>query len=153
VNQQAMLTDLDGLRQALDQRLVDLNTKIGASNTDLRASQGVTSTLTSTLESLRTSKAELEAETAKQLQLTQQRDLAWETYKTVSSKVAELNLTRAAASSEVRFGAPAVAPEDAVQDISLVLVIVVGGVLGLVAAIFYTFIANYLGKVPLTGKP
>jgi capsular polysaccharide biosynthesis protein len=149
VNQQAMLTDLEGLRQALDQRLVDLNTKIGASNTDLGASQGVTSTLTSTLESLRTSKAELEAETAKQLQLTQQRDLAWETYKTVSSKVAELNLTRAAASSEVRFGAPAVAAINSVERISLGLGTGISGVLGLFLAILYVFLANYLGKTPL----
>ena len=149
VNQQAMLTDLDGLRQALDQRLVDLNTKIGANNTDVGASQDVTSTLTSTLESLRTSKAELEAETAKQLQLTQQRNLAWETYKTVSSKVAELNLTRAAASSEVRFGAPAVAPVDPLKPLSLLLGIVLAGVVGGVVSVFYAFLANYLGKSPL----
>jgi uncharacterized protein involved in exopolysaccharide biosynthesis len=105
--------------------------------------------LTSTLESLRTSKAELEAETAKQLQLTQQRDLAWETYKTVSSKVAELNLTRAAASSEVRFGAPAVAPVEAMKNIGLVVGSLLSGALGLIVSIFYVFVANYIGKIPL----
>ncbi len=83
------------------------------------------------LTELRTSKAQLETETAKQLQLTQQRDLNWETYKTLSSKVAELNLTRAAASSEVRFGAPAVAAIDAVEEISLVLGVAASGIVGL----------------------
>ena len=148
VNQQAMLTDLEGLRQALDQRLVDLNTKIGASNPDVGASQGVTSTLPSTLENLRGSKAQLEVEAAKQLQLTQQRDLAWDTYKTVSSKVAELNLTRAAASSEVRFGAPAVAPVAAMAGISLVLGVALAGIVGSLFALVLIFFAHYLGQSP-----
>lgn len=149
VNQQAMLTDLDGLLQALSQRLADLNTKIGMNAIELGATQGVSSTLTSTLTKLRTSKAALEAEIAKQLQLTQQRDLAWDTYKTVSSKVTELNLTRAAASSEVRFGAPAVTPVVPLKPFSLLLAMALAGIAGGVVSVFYAFLANYLGKLPI----
>lgn len=148
VNQQAMLADLNGLLQALTQRLTDLETKIAVSGAQLGSTQGVTSTLPSTLENLRSSKAQLEAETAKQLQLTQQRDLAWDTYKTVSSKVAELNLTRAAASSEVRFGAPAVAAIDSVQKVNLGISVLASGILGLLIAVFYVSLAEYLGKAP-----
>lgn len=147
VNQQAMLADLDGLLQSLEQRLVDLDARIGSGGTPLGSTQGVTSTLTSTLENLRINKAQLEAESAKRLQLTQQRDLSWDAYKTLSSKVAELNLTRAAASSEVRFGAPAVPPVEAVEKISLILGVVVSGVLGIILAVVYVFLVNYLGKV------
>ena len=148
VNQQAMLTDLDGLLQALTQRLADLEIKIDASGAELGSTQGVSSTLPSTLENLRGSKAQLEAEAAKQLQLTQQRDLAWDTYKTVSSKVAELNLTRAAASSEVRFGAPAVAPVAAMAGISLVLGVALAGIVGSLFALVLIFFAHYLGQSP-----
>ena len=147
VNQQAMLTDLDGLLQALTQRLADLEIKIDASGAQLGSTQGVSSTLPSTLENLRGSKAQLEVEAAKQLQLTQQRDLAWDTYKTVSSKVAELNLTRAAASSEVRFGAPAVAPV-AAAGISLVLGVALAGIVGSLFALVLIFFAHYLGQSP-----
>ncbi len=148
VNQQAMLTDLNGLLQALSQRLADLEIKIAVSGAQLGSTQGVTSTLPGTLENLRSSKAQLEAETAKQLQLTQQRDLAWDTYKTVSSKVAELNLTRAAASSEVRFGAPAVAPIGAVARYQSSLVVTLAGIIGILLSTLIAFLSSYLGKKP-----
>lgn len=153
VNQQAMLTDLDGLLQSLEQRLIDLEAEVIAGGTQLGSMQTVTSTLASALTNLRTSKAQLESETSKQLQLTQQRDLAWDAYKTLSSKVAELNLTRAAASSEVRFGAPAVPAVDSVQRIGLSLTVGASGLIGLILAVFYVFLANYLGKMPFLGSP
>lgn len=152
VNQQAMLADLDGLLKALNQRLVDLDSKITVSDTQLGATRGVSSTLSSTLENLRISKAQLEAETAKQRQLTQHRDLAWDTYKTVSGKVTELNLTRAAASSEVRFGAPAVVPTEAVEGLSLSLSLLLAAVVGGVLSLFYAFVAEYLDIRPLVTK-
>jgi len=148
VNQQAMLTDLDGLTQSLEQRLLDLETQIATGSTQLDSTQGVTSTLTGTLTNLRTSKAGLEAEAAKQLQLTQQRDLNWETYKTLSSKVSELNLTRAAASSEVRFGAPAVPAVEAMARLRLSVGMLLAGVIGAILSTFVAVLSNYLGKQP-----
>jgi len=152
INQAAMLVDLDGLTQSLEQRQVDLETQIAAGRTLLGSAQTTTPEIAGVLTELRTSKAQFETETARQLQLTQQRDLNWETYKTLSSKVAELNLTRAAASSEVRFGAPAVAAIDAVQQIGLVLAVVAAGTVGLMLAVFYAFLANYLDKTPFLAK-
>lgn len=153
VNQQAMLADLDGLLQSLEERLVELETHIGSGGTPLGSTQGVTSTLTNPLENLRTSKAQLEAETAKRLQLTQQRDLTWDAYRTLSSKVAELNLTRAAASSEVRFGAPAVPPINALPQTSFVLSTTLAGLVGVVLAAFFALLSDYLGRSPVLAKP
>ena len=152
VNQQAMLVDLDGLLESLTQRLSDLETKTAAGGAQLSMTAAVSSTLTSALENLRASKAQLEAETAKQLQLTQRRDLDWDAYKTLSSKVAELNLTRAAVSSEVRFGAPAVAPVEAVARLQLSLGIAIAGMGGIFIAIVVAFLSSYLGKQPFTQK-
>lgn len=152
INQAAMMADLAGLTQSLEQRLVDLETQIAAGRTHLGSAQEATSEMVGVLTALRTSKSQLEMETAKQLQLTQQRDLTWETYKTLSSKVAELNLTRAAASSEVRFGAPAIPSINAVRKISLVLGVIASGAVGLILAVFYAFLAHYLGRAPFLGQ-
>jgi uncharacterized protein involved in exopolysaccharide biosynthesis len=154
IDQAAMMTDLEGLTQSLEQRLVDLEAQIATGRTLLGSTQETTPEIASVLAELRTSKAQLETETARQLQLTQQRDLNWETYKTLSSKVAELNLTRAAASSEVRFGAPAVPALNALEEVSLSLGLAASGVIGLMVAVFYVFFANYLGKTPfLSSRP
>ena len=54
--------------------------------------------------------ARLEAENGSQLQAIQQRDLAWNTFDTLSNQAVELNLERTAANSEVRLGTPAMRP-------------------------------------------
>ena len=158
VNQQALLTDIDGLITSLDQRLKDLALAIGSRSDTLNQAEGAATQTDSTsvqdptaglaYQQLRDAKAQLEAETARQQQLIQQRDLSWETYKTLSNKVAELNLTRAAASSDVRFGAPAVPSVNSVQRINLVLGLVIGGTFGLFLAVLYAFLVDYLGKTP-----
>ncbi len=148
MNQEAMLTDLDGLLQSLEKHLVNLDSQVAAGSAQLGATQEAASTITNTLENLRTNKAQLEVEIAKQLQLTQQRELNWETYKTLSSKVAELNLTRAAASSEVRFGAPAVVPVEEIKKTSLLLSVGVIGSLALLVGILFALFAEYLGRSP-----
>ena len=101
---------------------------------------------------IRELKSQLETEQAKQKELNQQRDLAWSTFTTISNKVAELRLSRAAAGSEVRFAAAAVAPQDPVDGPSLVLAVAAGGILGLFLATVYAFLANYLGQRPFLSK-
>lgn len=86
---------------------------------------------------LRELKAEYEALRARSVQLTQARDLALDAYKTVNSKLAELTVTRAAAGSEVRFAAPAVAPANPVPGFSLLLALALGAVVGLLLAALY----------------
>jgi uncharacterized protein involved in exopolysaccharide biosynthesis len=93
-----------------------------------------------------------EQENANALQLTQQRDLAWEALRTVSSKVAELKLARAAAGSEVRFAAGAVPPIEPERGTSLLIVLAVAAAVGLVVALVVVFLANYLGRKPLFSK-
>jgi uncharacterized protein involved in exopolysaccharide biosynthesis len=155
VTSAGMIADLEGLIVSLEGQLQTLETQIAALSTQSEGAvaaqgsiSGTTPSLLQIFAELRTLKSQLEAETARQLQLTQQRDLSWETYKTVNSKVAELNLARAAASSEVRFGAPAVAPVEAVKRFGLILGTVGAGLVGLFVAVFYTFLANYLGRAP-----
>ncbi len=101
---------------------------------------------------IRELKSQLETEQAKQKELNQQRDLAWSTFTTISNKVAELRLSRAAAGSEVRFAAAAVAPQDPVDGPSLILAVAAGGILGLFLATLYAFLANYLGQRPFLSK-
>lgn len=97
-------------------------------------------------------KSQLEAEKARQLRLTQQRDLNWDTLKTLSSKVAELNLARAANGSEVRLAAPAIPPVDPVERVSLLLALAAAAVIGLMMAIIITALAEYVGKEPFLGR-
>ncbi|MCX6050304.1 MAG: Wzz/FepE/Etk N-terminal domain-containing protein [Chloroflexi bacterium] len=97
-------------------------------------------------------KAQLEAERSRQLRLTHERDLNWDTLKTLSSKVAELNLARAANSSEVRLAASAVPPVDPLKRLSLTLAVAAAGVVGLFLGIIITLFGEYLGKEPFLGR-
>jgi capsular polysaccharide biosynthesis protein len=103
-------------------------------------------------EDLRNLKSQLEAQRARQQQLAQERDLAWSTFTTVSNKVAELKLAKAAAGSEVRFAGSAVPPLDPVEGPSLLLAVVGGGFIGGIVALFYVLIANFLGKAPFLSR-
>jgi capsular polysaccharide biosynthesis protein len=97
---------------------------------------------------LRALKAEYEALRARSVQLTQARDLALDAYKTVNSKVAELTVTRAAAGSEVRFAAPAVAPANPVSGLGLALALALGAVAGLLAAALYLVVSELRAGSP-----
>ena len=93
--------------------------------------------------------AQREAEQARQLQLTQARDLAWSTFNTLSNKVAELALARTASNSEVRMGTPAVEPVDPVRGLGLVTAAALGGVVGLLLGVMLAFFANFMGQAPI----
>lgn len=150
----AMLTDIESLIASLEGQLQDLNTQIAAGSAEASATPDVEAqSLTMTLQALRMAKSQLETETSRQLQLVQQRDLNWETFKTLSSKMAELNLTRAAASSEVRFGAEAVPPASFEPRIRLSFGVLMAGGLGFGLALLVVFLASYLNYQPLLGKP
>jgi uncharacterized protein involved in exopolysaccharide biosynthesis len=74
------------------------------------ASQELDQALASLEEEVRSLRAQLEAEQARERELRRARDLAWETYTTVARKVAEVNVTASVASTLVRFASPAVQP-------------------------------------------
>jgi uncharacterized protein involved in exopolysaccharide biosynthesis len=97
---------------------------------------------------VRALKSELAAETARSQELTQQRDLAWETLKTLNSKVAELTLARAAASSEVRLAAPAVMPTQPVEGESLTRIALFALAGGVVAGLAVVIVMVLLKTQP-----
>lgn len=87
----------------------------------------------------------LEREQARQEQLTQQRDLARETYVTLARKQAEVNIASAVMSSEVRFAAPAIPPNErpargTARNLAL------AGAVGLILGIVAVFGIDYLGE-------
>lgn len=98
---------------------------------------------------LKTLQSQLEEQGAISRQVSQLRDLAWESYTALSNKRAELTLERAAANSEVRLGAAAIPPDQPVEWVSLSLSVLLAGVIGLLLAIFLAFLLEYLGKPPL----
>jgi uncharacterized protein involved in exopolysaccharide biosynthesis len=96
-------------------------------------------------------RSQLEKENARGNQLTQERDLARDTLKTVNSKVAELALARAAAGSEVRFATPAVPPA-APEGSGAVKAATYGGILGFLVSVFMVLVANEFGMSPFFSK-
>ena len=79
--------------------------------------------------------------------LTQDRDLAKSILNTLQNEVIELQLSSAAASSQVRFVTPAVAPKDSAWP-SPILTATIGGVLGLLIMPLFAFTANATGISP-----
>jgi uncharacterized protein involved in exopolysaccharide biosynthesis len=166
VTQAGMLADADALVAALQAQMASLEQQIiersgaleqpppDATTVEAAAPPfpGTSSRLYQKTQSLL---AQLEAQKARLAQLEQQRDLAWETYRTLSSKVAELNLARAAANSEVRLAATAVPSAERADSLDLASLIVVTGIAGLLLALFVALLAHYLGKQPFLsqGRP
>jgi len=96
-------------------------------------------------------KAQLETENARYDQLVQARNLARDTLKTVSSKMAELTIARAAAGSEVRLGAPAVPPVRP-EGTDAVKAVVMGGVVGLLIGVFIALVVSSFGMAPFFSR-
>jgi capsular polysaccharide biosynthesis protein len=88
---------------------------------------------------------QLEREQARQRELTQARDLAWETYQTLARKEAEVEVSAQVTDTEVRFAVPAVEPKKPVAPKKM-LNIAIAGVLGLMGGIFAAFGADYWRK-------
>lgn len=94
-------------------------------------------------------KSELEADIARQRELAELRDFHWETLKTLYNKMAELDLLRAAANSEVRLAALAVAPSNPLPSLDLLVTVGLAGFVGLTLAVLLAFLAHYMGQSPL----
>jgi uncharacterized protein involved in exopolysaccharide biosynthesis len=94
-------------------------------------------------EELRSLQAQLEAEKATLQELTQTRDLAWETYTTVARKVAELNVGAAVQGTVVRLAAPAALPTEPVSR-QLVQTVALAGAVAFMLAVGVAFVTNLL---------
>jgi uncharacterized small protein (DUF1192 family) len=126
--------------------------KLAGAETMLLSSQPeapMTESIVQLEDRIKTLQAQLEEQSAIRQQVTQQRDLAWESFTALSTKQAELKLERAAANSEVRMGTAAIAPNEAMRGVSLTLSVLLAGVVGLLVAVFVAFLLEYLGKPPL----
>jgi prefoldin subunit 5 len=89
--------------------------------------------------------AQLEVEQAQQRELTRARDLAWQSYRTLADKVAEVDIATGVGGTQVRFAAPAVPPRFPASPRKK-LNIALGGVLGLMVGFAVAFGAEYLGR-------
>ncbi len=126
--------------------------KLAGAETMLLSSQPeapMTESIVQLEERYKTLQSQLEEQSAISQQVTQQRNLAWESFTALSTKQAELKLERAATNSEVRLGASAIAPDRPIAGTSLILSVLLAGVVGLLIAVFLAFLLEYLGKPPL----
>lgn len=85
---------------------------------------------------------QLEREQARMRELTQARDLAWETYNTLARKEAEVGVASQATDTEVRFAVRAVEPKEPVAP-KKKLNIAIAAVLGLMVGVFGAFLVEY----------
>jgi len=156
VTSEVMLDDLDSLisalesrKERLDENLANISTELLAfSNTSDANSDVVSSLLTETGErdnieafetKLQRLKADLETEQSLERELIQQRDLAWESYKNLQIKAAELSVSLGIKKAALVFAAPAVAPRgDTSSTAKNVLIAAVVGFMFGVSAAFAT---------------
>jgi len=89
---------------------------------------------------------QLEREEARKREMTQARDLAWETYQTLARKAAEVEVSAQVTDTEVRFAVPAVEPKSPVAP-KKKLNIAIAGVLGLMVGGFGAFLMEYLERM------
>ena len=149
-NQMAMSSTLATVAQEQATTLLEsANERLPSASGPDAPMQAVIDRVESDIRELQT---QLEAETARNRQFTEQRDLAWDSFSALNSKQAELRLARAAANSEVRFGYPAVPPLDPVEGPSLVLTVGMALVVGLLVGILLAFVLEYLGRPPLWSR-
>jgi non-specific protein-tyrosine kinase len=87
--------------------------------------------------------AKLESVSAQKQELTRARDLAYETYKSLARKVAEVDVAAQSKSTEVKFAVPAVAPRAPVAPRKKMNTLL-AGVVGLMLTIGVAFVAEYM---------
>ena len=96
-------------------------------------------------------KAESEAVSTRLAVLVQNRDVHRSALETLGNEIVELKLAMSAVTSEVRLASRALVPVDSAYP-SAPLVAVLGGILGLLAAVCLAFFANSEGVRPLLEK-
>jgi uncharacterized protein involved in exopolysaccharide biosynthesis len=116
----------------------------------------VTAPLTASVEELEAEvtalEAQLETVSSQRKQLESDRDLALKSLDALKNKALELQLANTALPSEVRFASPALPSLVPEESISLGLVVALAAMVGLMGAVFGVFLANYLGKTPISRR-
>ena len=93
-------------------------------------------------------RAESEAVSARLAVLVQNRDVHRSALETLENEIVELKLAMSAVTSEVRLASRALVPVDSAYP-STPLIAVLGGIVGLLAAVCFAFFANSQGMYPL----
>ena len=96
--------------------------------------------------------AQLETVSSQRKQLESDRDLALKSLDALKNKALELQLANTALPSEVRFASPALPSLVPEERISLILATALAATVGLMGAVFGVFLANYLGKTPISRR-
>ena len=96
-------------------------------------------------------RAESEAVSARLAVLVQNRDVHRSALETLENEIVELKLAMSAVTSEVRLASRALVPVDSAYP-STPLIAVLGGIVGLLAAVCFAFFANSEGVRPLLEK-
>lgn len=148
----AQVADVRALMAAIETRIADLDAAIAAweqgqtEEVTLQAltGEGALDPIIAPLHArLRALQADLEAERATLQELTQTRDLAWETYTTVARKVAEMNVGAAVQGTVVRLAAPAALPTEPVSR-KLMQTAALAGAVAFMLAVGVAFVTNLL---------
>ncbi|NOR82749.1 MAG: hypothetical protein GQ526_04575 [Ardenticatenales bacterium] len=79
--------------------------------------------------------------------LEQTRDLAWQTYTTLSTKEAELALASQSVESEIRFAAESVPPRTS-EGSGTMTTVALAGAVGLMLAVGMAFLLDFLDQEP-----
>ena len=146
---QLSLGQMAGLEGSAEDQLGDLDTLISVLEARREEVQSLISEGSIQQEVLQLQE-ELEREEARKRELTQARDLAWETYQTLARKEAEVGVSAQVTDTEVRFAVPAVEPKKPVAPRNK-LNVAMAGVLGLMVGVFGAFGIEYLSS-PGRGK-
>jgi uncharacterized protein involved in exopolysaccharide biosynthesis len=122
--------------------------RLGTMTSDTEESTRVAAYIADLNREIQALQAELSSEKARETMLTQQHKLAWQTYDTLSNKVVELRLARAAANTEVRLGNYAITPTKPTEAASLSLAMIMAGLVGFVLSIVFVTVAHILNWHP-----
>jgi len=141
---QLSLDQMAGLEGSAEDQLGDLDTLISVLEARREEVQSPISEGSIQQEVLQLQE-QLEREEARKREMTQTRDLAWETYQTLARKEAEVEVSAQVTDTEVRFAVPAVEPKSPVapkkkQNITL------AGVAGLMVGVGGAFMMEYFER-------
>ncbi|MBN1890313.1 MAG: hypothetical protein JW850_20130 [Thermoflexales bacterium] len=104
---------------------------------------------------IRQMEAEMEQQKATRKRLTQERDLAWDTYTTLARKRSEVSIATSVTGSEVRFAAPAVTPTTrlASRAMGVATAALLGALLGVLLVFGIDYLAGSTGLQVGWGNP
>jgi len=153
--------DVKALIAVLETRRDETQADIDSLSSQLLASKGyelaasaddpITRLITQYSQEVLELQEQLAREQARQRELTQARDLAWEPYQTLARKEAEVQVATQVTDTEVRFAVPAVEPKHPVAP-KKKLNIAIAGVLGLMVGVFGAFAMEYFEGGAEEGK-